>query len=385
MRGSKMGNKFDLKKYRNGTITVQFQSKEIERIINVLWMHGIVVTNIKRNSINTITFDTSFNNYYKVKEVATRTKSKIKIINRSGMIFFKIKLKKRIAMVLGVFIFIGIISYLSNYIWGIDITTEKNIAPYEIRDELKNIGVTPGINKKNINVYDIEEKLKTNNASIMWVRVRIQGSKLKVTATERQSPPEVVNDNSPSDLIAKKDGQITRIYTKAGTAVVQPGDIVRKGQLIVKGEQGNEGLTYSVHASGNVIAKIYYEETREVPLSRIEKNRTGNKITNYYIRVLGKKIYFKNSLNKFAKYDKIEDNNNFIKKEIYYEVKEKNIKLDPKVVINNTGNAIYQNLIINFDKSVNIINKAVDNNIDGNMCKVRVLVTTEENIAENTK
>ena len=380
-----MGNKFNFKEYKNGIITVQLQSKEIEKIINVMWTHGIIITNMRRNSINVITFDTSFNNYYKVKELSVRTKSKIKIINRRGAIFLKIKLKKRVAMVLGIFVFIGIISYLSNYIWGIDIATEKNIAPYEIREELKNIGITPGINKKNINVYDIEEKLKTSNANIMWIRVRIQGSKLKVIATERQAPPEVVNDNSPCNLVARKDGQIVRVYTKAGTAVVQPGDIVRKGQLIVKGEQGNEGNTYQVHASGNVIAKIYYEETREVPLSRVEKNRTGNKITNYYISILGKKFYLKNSLNKFAKYDKIENNNNFIKEEAYYEIKEKNVKLDSEVVVNDTGNAIYENLIKNFDKSVNVINKVVENSIEGNMCKVRVLVTTEENIAETSK
>lgn len=380
-----MGNKFNFKEYKNGTITVRLQSKEIEKIINIMWTHGIVIANIKRKSINVITFDISFDNYYKVKELSTRTKSKIKIINRRGIMFLKIKLKNRIAMVLGIFVFIGIISYLSNYIWGIDISTEKNIAPYEIREELKNIGITPGINKKNINVYDIEEKLKTNNSNIMWLRVRIQGSKLKVIATERQAPPEVTNDDSPCNIVAKKDGQIVRIYTKAGTAVVQPGDIVRKGQLIVKGEQGNEGNTYSVHASGNVIAKIYYEETREVPLAKMEKNRTGNKITNYYISILGKKFYLKNSLNKFDKYDKIENNNNFIKEEIYYEVEEKNIKLDPKVVVNDTGNSIYQNLIMNFDKSVNVIDKVVENSIEGNMCKVRVLVTTEENIAETEK
>ncbi|AJA48372.1 stage IV sporulation protein [Clostridium pasteurianum DSM 525 = ATCC 6013] len=380
-----MGNKFNFREYKNGTITVQLQSKQIERIINILWSHGIVISNIKRNSINVITFDTSFNNYYKVKDLASRTNSKIKILNRRGMIFLKIKVKRRISMVIGVFLFIGIISYLSNYIWGIDITTEKNIAPYEIREELKNIGITPGINKKKINVYDIEEKLKTNNDNIMWVRVRIQGSKLKVTTTERQAPPEVVRDDSPCDLMAKKDGQIVRIYTKAGTSVVKPGDIVKKGQIIVKGEQGNEGSEYEVHASGSVIAKIYYEETRTVSLLRKEKNRTGNQFANYYISILGKKFYLKNSLNKFAKYDKIEENNNFIKKEMYYETQEKNIKEDPKVLVNKTADSIYKNILMNFDKSVDVIDKSVESSIEGNTCRVRVLVTTEENIAEDAK
>lgn len=380
-----MANKFKFRKYDTGTITIQLQSKNIERIINVFWSHGIIISNIKKNTINVITFDISFQDYYKVKELADRTKSRLKIINRSGAVFLKMRLKKRISMVIGVILFIGIISYLSNYIWGIDIITEKNIAPYEIRQELRNIGIVPGTNKKSIDVYDIEDKLKTNNDNIMWVRVRIEGSKLKVTATERQAPPEVVSDDSPCNLVAKKDGQIVRVYTKAGTSVVNPGDIVRKGQLIVKGEQGNEGSAYQVHASGSVIARIYYEETREVPLTRNEKSRTGNKITNYYISVFGKKFYLKNSLNKFAKYDKIEENNNFIKKEIYYETKEKTIDENPDTVVSKTADSIYKNILMNFDKSVNVTDKVIENSIEGDRCKVRVLVTTEEDIAEISK
>lgn len=380
-----MVNKYNFFSHSGGILRVQLESKELEKFINLLCKNRIVQMNIRKESINSISFDINYGDYNKTRELAYKTRSRIKIIDRKGMVFLKIKLRRRIAMVFGALLFVGIITYLSNFIWGIDIITEKNIAPYEIREELKDIGVVPGIYKKNLDVYQVEENLKKNNDNIMWIRVRVEGSKLMVTLAERQAIPKVVNDNSPCNIIAKKDGIITRVYTKAGTPVVKIGDVVKKGQMVVVGEQGREGATYKVHASGDVMAKTYYDEVMEIPLNYVKKIRTGNVIKNYFVNIYGRKLYFKNSLNKFVKYDKIEDDDNLIKKEIYYEIKEQKVKLNPKVVEEKTASLIYKNISLKFDRTVNILNKNVDSSIEGNMLKVRVLVTTEENIAEVQK
>lgn len=371
------------KNIKNGILTIELQSRKLEKIINILNKNDIQISNIKKLSINVIEFDIDLNNYEKLDSLLTDTNSQIKIIKQTGITFFVQRLKKRISMLIGILIFAGIIAYLSNFIWGIDISTEKNISPYEIRQELNKLGINAGVNKNIINVYHIEEELSKIDDNIMWARVRIIGSKLKVNIVERQAPPAIVNNDTPCNLIAKRDGIVLRVYTKAGTSVVKSGDVVKKGQILVKGEQGNEGSVYQVHASGDVIARTYYDETREVPIAKIKKSRTGNKIENYYIVPFGKKIYLKNSLNKFDKYDKIIKDNNFIKTETYYEVKEQTTKLDIKKVENETQNAIYKNLISKFDKSVSVVDKKFESSINENMCKVRVTVIAEENIAQN--
>ena len=70
---------------------------------------------------------------------------------------------------------------------------------------------------------------------------------------------------------------------------------------------------------------------------------------------------------------------------MYYQVKEQNIKLDLKIATDKTSSLIYKNIILKFDRTVNVINKTVESNVEGNMLKVRVLVTAEENIAEVQK
>ena len=45
-------------------------------------------------------------------------------------------------------IFLCIIYYLSTYIWSIEIDVQKNISPFEIRKQLNEIGIKPGIDKR---------------------------------------------------------------------------------------------------------------------------------------------------------------------------------------------------------------------------------------------
>lgn len=373
-------SKLSFQKYKSGIITIEIQSLIPEKFVNLMWKNGVYIRNIKKKSITTMTMEISLKDYGKIEDIAKKTKTKIKIVERRGFAFFLIKVKRRVALVFGIILFISIIYYLSTFIWNIEISSDKYLSPYEIRQQLNSYGIKPGISKENINVYDIEEKLIKNNDSIMWVRARIEGANLKISAAERQSPPSIVLEDSPCNLVARRDGEVIRVYTTAGTSVVKKGDMIRKGQVLVKGEQGKEGSTYAVHAVGDVICRTFYEDVKEVKVNEVKKERTGNKESNIYVEIGGKKLYLKKSINKFNKYDKIEESKFFTRIETYYEVKETTIHNDPKKLVDDTTGELYLKICSNLDKSVKIIDKIVSYEA-GDIYKVRVLVVAEENVA----
>lgn len=370
-----------LSKYKRGIITIEIQSHIPEKFINLLWKSGIQIKNIKKISITTVIMDINLRDFSNIEEIAHRTNSKIKIISRRGLTFFMIKVRRRTALVGGVLVFIFVLYYLSGFIWKIDIQTESNLAPYEIRRQLESLGIVPGIRKSKVNVYQLQEKMIKNNEEIMYFKARLEGSRLYVNTVEKITPPKVTHENNPANLIAKKDGQIVRVYTSAGASVVKAGDTVKTGQVLVKGEQGKDGSTYLVHAKGDVIARTFYEEVKVVPVKGVKKERTGTSIENNYIEVFGKKLYLKNSLNKFKNYDKIIENSGFVKKEIFYEVKETTFALDVQKITSSTADELYGNIARTLDKSVKIVDKKVQSEVEGDNCRIRVLVVAEENIA----
>jgi similar to stage IV sporulation protein len=368
-------------KYKRGIITIEIQSHIPEKFINVLWKKGIQIKNIRKISITTMIMDVNLRDFSEIEETASITKTKIKIISRKGLTFFMIKIRRRVALVGGVLVFVFILYYLSGFVWKIDIQTENNLAPYEIRQQLTSLGIAPGIRKSKINVYQLQEKMIKNNEDIMYFKARLEGSRLFVNTVEKVPPPKVAHDNTPANLVAKKDGQIVRVYTSAGSSIVKTGETVKTGQILVKGEQGKEGSTYSVHAKGDVIARTFYEETKVVPVKGIKKERTGNYFENVFIEIMGKRVYLKNSLNKFKNYDKIVENSEFIKKEIFYEIKETTYALDPQKIANNAAEELYAKIAQTLDKSVKIVDKKIQSEPEGNDLRVRVLVVAEENIA----
>lgn len=226
-----------------------------------------------------------------------------------------------------------------------------------------------------------KKKFINDSDNIMYFKARIEGSRLIVNAVEKTPPPNVILEEDPCDLVAKKDGEILWIYTTSGTSVVKSGDIVKAGQILVKGQQGREGNTYEVHAKGEVIARTFYEKSKEISMKGTKKEKTGKEINNLYIEFLGKKIYLKNTLNKFKTYDKIIENKGFIKKEIFYETNEVNFSLIPEEVIKSTADELYSQIIESLDKSIKVVSSETFKEQVGDNYKIRVLVVAEENIA----
>ena len=89
----------------------------------------------------------------------------------------------------------------------------------------------------------------------------------------------------------------------------------------------------------------------------------------------------KNNRVNYEKYEKKVDTSSFIKKESYFEEKDIKFNLDYKKTVDDISNELYLKVIVNLDKSVKIIDKAVEYKLEDNNCRVRLLVTVEENIA----
>jgi len=367
----------NLKKYKKGIITMEIQSLIPEKFINLLWKNGILAMNIKKINITTVVLEVKLSQYGEISKIAKRTGTRVKIIRRSGMSFILIKLKSRFSLLLGAFLFGSIIYYLSTFVWNIEINTENYISPYELRNQIKAFGIRPGERKKDIDVYELENKITRANDEIMWIKARIDGVKLKIDIIERQSPPIITTSQTPCNLVASKDGIVTRVFTTQGTAIVLEGDVVQKGDILVKGEQGKEGSVYPVHAKGQVIVKTFYEETKEVLFNNISKVKTGNSISNLYLEIWNKKIYLKNTVIPYSNYDKIENNDKIIKKETYNETQQKNIPGDEV----KAKEEMYADILKNLDKSVKVMDRIDNVKKDKDKYIIKEVVVAQEDIA----
>lgn len=365
----------------NGSVTLVIYTMKPKELLNLLWENGVELKDIKYIDSTTMTITIKNKDKKIFKVIIDQGIDEFEEV-RSDVFSEKISnVKKRIAFLLGAFVFCFLIYYYSTYIWTIEINDLKNTSPFEIREILKAKGIEIGVSKKKINFNEIEEEIVSENKNIAWVNLKAVGSKLIVEAAERAQPPEIKENKEYKDILASKDGEIVRIYTTGGTASVKPGDMVRKGQILISANEGKEGNVYDVEPKGVVIAKTFYEEFKRVEFKELKKERTGKFISDVYIKIGSKKIYVKNSVNKFDKYDKIEEGNFFIHKDTFYELEEKSVKIDEKEVIDKTINELTEKINLELNKNIKVLDRIVDKNYINDSCVVRVLTVCEENIS----
>lgn len=368
---------------KKGKITVEIKLLNPEKILNILWNNDIKVSNIRKMDIATLRVDINYNDYKELKEVINRLNGKMDIIGSKGSIFLAGRLKKKVSLVIGAMIFLGIIFFLSNFIWGVEIETKKNVSPFEIRQQLYSMGIKPGILKKSLEVKDVEKKLEDINSDILWLRVRIEGSTVKVLIEEKVNPPE--KEVAPlGNLIAKMDGQVNRVYTYSGKSIVKTGDMVKVGDVVIAGVDGTGEQEFKVAPKGIVMANTFYEKTMETKISGTELVRSGKKDSDIYLSILGKKIYIKKAIKGFKEYDKIEESGKILNKVVYFEREEKNVELTKEEAISNSKLSLEKSLLNELTREATIVDRIVntDETSDG-IIKVRIVFVVEQNIVDS--
>jgi similar to stage IV sporulation protein len=373
-----------LDKLKVGIITVEVSAPVPEKILNLLWNKGVRIKNVNRIDITTLSLEIGYREYKEVERAVKKCKGKISIVGKKGLIFLMIRAKRQISLILGVLVFLGGLYLLSTHIWAIEITTKENVSPFEIRKELAKIGIKPGLSKNEINVYSLEKELEDINSNILWIRARIEGSTLKVIIEEKVTPPNLSKEVAVGDCIAKMDGEIKRIYIKTGTSNVSPGNMVKEGDVLIKGVEGKEGGEYAVAARGTVIANTFYEKEMEVKISGIELAKTGKKDKDIYLEIFNKKIYLKKAINNFKYYDIIDNNKGFINQVTYFEREKNEIKITKEEAIENAAMKLEKSLSKSLSNEAKISNKDIHvENIGDGVIRVEVMFLVEQDIANN--
>lgn len=367
-------------KIKKGRISVEVRIVNSEKLLNIFWLENIQVYKVKRKDVATLMLEIDYLNYGYIKSVVEKLGGRINIIKSNGLVFFLGNIKKKMSLAIGAVLFLGIIYYLSTYIWAIEVEVQKNISPFEVRKQLSSLGIKPGIAKSSINVKKVEKQLENISSEILWLRVRIEGSTLKVVVEEKINPPQQV-EYQYGNLVATMEGEIKRIYTFSGRSKVKSGQLVKAGDVVIEGIDGSETEEYIVPPRGSVIANTFYEKTMSIKVKGNSLERSGKRDSDIFISIFGKKIYIKKAIKDFEHYDKIEMSGKIFNKVLYYERVDKEVNLSEEIAVENAIYNLEKSLLNNLNRDAKIVDKIVDSKMqDEENLLVKVVFIVEQNI-----
>lgn len=303
-----------LKNWLFGYLTVHISGTSPERFINLCSNRRIYIWDIKRDKDRYI-FKLSLRNYKKLKPIFRKTRLIPKINKKHGLPFFLYRNRRRKGFFIGILICMILVYIMSLYIWDIDVIGGSKYTPEAMVKFLAKNNIKPGIRKKKISGSRIEEDIRLAYDDIGWVSAEIKGTRLIIKIVETNMPVPVVKATAPSHIVATKDAVVKKIVTRTGTPLVKPGDVVRKGDILVSGivevmdDFGGVLNKKPVIASADIVCSSYYDYYDAFSLNHNLRIYTDNKKTGYYVTIFGRKLFLYNPRYSYSMYDIIVNEN----------------------------------------------------------------------------
>lgn len=279
-----------LKQHYTGYVRVRLTGRSPERFFNLCRSSKILLWNIACEK-EEYRFFLLLPDFYRIRPFARKAGVRVRIQEKLGLPFFLYRNRKRKLFAVGAASFFLLLFVLSHFIWNISFSGNLLFTDDMLTGQLREIGVCYGMPKRGVDCDRIEEELRSRCSRIVWVSAHVSGTRLQIRIRENETADGIpLREESPRNLVAETAGTVVSILVRAGKAVVQPGDEVEKGQILVEGmlpvtnDSGEVERTLFVRADADIrlrTTKIYREW---VPHFQTVRSYTGKKQRGFRLR-----------------------------------------------------------------------------------------------------
>ena len=246
----------------------------VEKLINEARKRGLVLKKARREQNRALTVELSPQDCGAFQSLAGEMGYAAGPAEPLGMLRLIRRLSRRPGLWTGIFFASALLIWSLGYVWQISV---ENAGPYagEIQLFLEENAIRPGVRRSAVNLEALREGLEWRLPKVKWVRAEWSGVTLCLRVEEGTPPPEM-DDARTGDVMAAEDGVLKRLTVYAGTPMAKPGDLVKKGQVLIRGEErGKNGETVSVRAGGEAIARAWITVRLRVPAVEYVSLPTG--------------------------------------------------------------------------------------------------------------
>ncbi len=242
-------------RFINGYIYFCAEGGFPERFINLCKLNDITLWDVKNDGVKVLAF-TNPNCLKALEDVAINSGMSLDVIQEKGVKTLVNKHKWRFGVFVGIGVFLLSFWFASGFVWEVEVVGVNDVMVKDFTEELRDYGIKTGVKKSDINIIEVEKKIKSDYKNISWVSVNIFGGKVQVQLREAEVEKEKLDHSKACNIVASKNGEVILVKGYYGQNVVKEGDFVAKGSLLISGISAySDGSEHSFHAKGEVLAR----------------------------------------------------------------------------------------------------------------------------------
>lgn len=297
-------------KWLRGYLICETASGSWERFMNMCRHHGIELWKIKRDTA--VKFCVRQSGFKKLVPIVRKTGARPHITGKKGLPFVLDGWIKDWTFYSGFLLFLGTLALLGAFVWEITYSGQSSYTKETLSKTVEAMGVREGMRRSGLDCDAIEKQIRQVYPDISWVSAEEKGSVLQISIKEGKKTVVHENETEAGHLVASSDGIVEQIVANRGTVVVEKGQNVKKGDILISGlvpvtDDNNEVTeNIAVAAKGDVTLLVTEEKTEEIPIVHKVKEYTGRVVKTYRMVIGGNSIFVKNPfkrLDNSMKYD----------------------------------------------------------------------------------
>ena len=270
--------------YRNvlnflrGSVQVEIECACPERVLNLCAVEEIAFWDLQWLSPIALRLRVTRRGWHALREVCTRADAQASRLRERGAPQLLLRLRTRYALLAALALFALLLFGGNLFIWSFEVTGNETVPTETILRALEKCGVAVGSQGLKIHQEDVRNRALLELPDVAWLAVNVRGCVAHVQVVERKRPPAVVQESQVCNVVARREGLVTRVQALDGKAVAAPGSVVTEGELLISGVADSErsGLRL-LHGMGEVWARTWYALSVSVPLKTTEKTGEGRK------------------------------------------------------------------------------------------------------------
>ena len=192
-----------------GYVEFEFINGFSEGFINDCFEKEILIQNITlcENGFNAIC---RISTYKQLHKIALKNGGKVKILKKHGLPFFLAPLNERTGFILGAVLFAFILSFLSSFIWNVEIKGCDTLSEATISTYLENHKFKSGVMWSAVDRKSIAWDMMSDFDDIAWVHINRKGTTAVVEINETRKEIDEIDEYSLKGIKAiRKEISVT--------------------------------------------------------------------------------------------------------------------------------------------------------------------------------
>ena len=275
-----------------GIVRAELVSADPEGALRALGKAGIALDEITPKGALTLEFLLRREDLPAAEALCRKRGDSFRVLGRQGLWYVVGALWERKLLLTGLVFLLWLTMLLPTRVLFFRVEGNKAVPRARILWEAERQGLSFGASRRGVRSERVKNALLEAIPELEWVGVNTQGCTAVISVRERTAPVPVPEaKHQVGNIVAAMDGYILSVTVTQGTGQVQPGQAVKKGEILISGYTDCGICIQAAQAEGEILAQTQRQIEAVTPAQYLRKGKiTGTK--RALSLLLGKKRIF---------------------------------------------------------------------------------------------